>query len=130
MVFMEWKDEMSVGVAALDDQHRGLIGLINMLDEREQTGDTVSYVISELERYVREHFRDEEAMMAAAGYPELEPHKTEHRRFEDWLGSVKGAYAAGGETRFYMAENVNAYLNGWLTNHILIIDMEYKCKLG
>ncbi len=130
MAFMEWKKEMSVGVAALDDQHRGLIGLINMLDEREQTGDTVSYVISELERYVREHFRDEEAMMAAAGYPELAPHEAEHRRFEEWLGSVRNAYGAGGETRYYIAENVNTYLKGWLTNHILIIDMEYKGKLG
>ena len=130
MAFMEWKAEMSVGVPALDDQHRSLIGLINMLEEKEQTGDAVSYVISELERYAREHFRDEEALMAAAGYPELESHRAEHRSFEEWLGSVKGAYAAGGETRYYIAENVNAYLKGWFTNHILIIDMEYKDKLG
>ena len=130
MAFMEWKDEMSVGVAALDEQHKVLIGLINMLDEKERTGDAVSYVISELERYVREHFRDEEEMMVAAGYPELEPHKAEHKSFEEWLDSVKVAYAAGGETRYYIAENVNAYLKGWLTNHILIIDMEYRGKLG
>lgn len=130
MTLMEWKDEMSVGVASLDEQHKALIGLIDTLDEKERTGDAVSYVIAELERYVREHFRDEEAMMAAASYPELETHKAEHRSFEDWLGSVKGAYAAGGEARYYIAENVNAYLKGWLTNHILIIDMEYKGKLG
>ena len=130
MAFMEWKDGMSVGVSSLDEQHKALIGLINILDEKEQTGDAVSHVISELERYALEHFRDEEAMMAAAGYPDLETHKAEHRSFVDWLESVKGAYAAGGETRFYIAENVNTYLKGWLTNHILIIDMEYKGHLG
>lgn len=130
MAFMEWKDEMSVGVPALDEQHKVLIGLIDMLDEKERTGDAVSHVISELERYVEEHFRDEEELMASADYPELEPHKAEHRSFVDWLESVRVAYAAGGETRYYIAENVNAYLKGWLTNHILIIDMEYKDKLG
>lgn len=129
MAFMEWKEEMSVGVPALDEQHRNLIRLINVLDEKEQTGETITYVFAELDRYVREHFRDEEAMLEKAGYAKLEPHKAEHRGFEDWLKSVQAAYSSGGAAKYYIAGNVNTYLRGWLSNHILIIDMEYKGKL-
>ena len=129
MTFMQWKPEMSVGVARLDAQHKGLIALINQLGE-EGTDTDMEYILVELERYVREHFRDEEQLMETAGYPELSAHKEEHQAFEDWLHSVKAAYGSGGEARFYIADDVNKYLRDWLANHILIIDMEYKGKLG
>lgn len=129
MSFMQWKSEMSVGIIMLDQQHQRLIALIDRLGEEDESGDGMSYVLSELDWYVREHFRDEEEMMEAAGYANLKAHRAEHRGFEDWMRSVQAAYESGGEAKFYIADNVNAYLRDWWANHILIIDMAYKGKL-
>jgi len=44
----QWQDSYSVGVAALDEQHKVLIDLINRLDKTErETGDLVRRVIEE-----------------------------------------------------------------------------------
>ena len=63
-----WKHEMSVGVRALDMDHKLILSLINQFDEAIGNGegeDTVSGVISALHDYTVQHFGREEEMMAA-----------------------------------------------------------------
>jgi len=129
---MEWKAEYSVGVSALDAQHKNLVRLITMLEDGEESDTPISYVFDELDCYVREHFRDEERMLEESRYPadELAAHKEEHKAFEEWLHSVRMAYDSGGEAKYYIADSVNAYLQKWLVGHILIVDMEYKGRIA
>ena len=59
MAPLEWTDSYSAGNAHLDEQHKGLIALINRLDDASMTGP----VLDRLQDYVDEHFRDEERLM-------------------------------------------------------------------
>jgi len=123
---LEWSESYSVGIPRLDAQHKVLIRVINQLEEERRTGGLIVAVFAELRRYVKEHFRDEEAMMRAAGYADLDAHIQGHRQFEEWLTSIQMVYNSGGASAYYIAESVHQFLKDWLITHILAKDMAYK----
>jgi len=124
-----WKEQYSVGVPELDEQHKGLIALINRLTEEDRSVAMVVHVVDALDQYVTEHFRAEEALMRAHRYQDLEHHIDEHRAFEEWLHAVQQAYRYGGSADLF-ADTVDAFLRHWLINHILESDMAYKPVLS
>jgi hemerythrin-like metal-binding protein len=86
MATMEWKDSYSVGETKMDDQHKGLIVLINQLGGEDEIG--VREVLEKLQEYVDVHFRDEEALLEKIGYPDLDKQKVEHETFAKWFGNL------------------------------------------
>jgi len=124
--FVEWKDEYSVGVKSIDDDHRKLLNLINSFQTavRYRTGESFEKEsLDEVIAYTKYHFDREEKMMQEAGYPDIEAHKKIHRamiaKIEDFLIDY--------EKRGYEAlEDVSLYLNDWLINHINGTDQEYS----
>ena len=121
---LEWDDAWSVGDARLDEQHKGLIGLINRLG----SGAPVPVVLDELQIYVDEHFRDEEGMLENAGYPDLAAHKRQHKAFEEWLTVSRRAFREP-EVSAMLRESIRAYLKSWLVNHIMVSDKDYSSWL-
>ncbi|MBL8486547.1 MAG: hemerythrin family protein [Rhodocyclaceae bacterium] len=127
---MEWTDALSTGNALLDEHHREIFRWIAELESAATENRTLFgvYVITRLNRYVREHFKVEEALMRQAGYPKLAEHIAEHEAFRHRIGEMHVHSIA----REIPKETVD-YLNGWLTNHIARTDMEYVpflAKLG
>ncbi len=94
------------------------------------SGGMIAYVFDELDHYTKEHFRFEEQLLRQASYAEFEAHKAQHRVFEQWLRAVRQSFSVGGLSAPLLADSVNVYLRGWLVNHILKSDMEYKMLLG
>ena len=130
MAAIEWKESYSVGIPELDEQHKSLIRLISLLEE-ESGRASLNTVLGELDHYVREHFRDEEAMLVAAGYAALGAHQEQHEAFKDWLLSVERVVRNGGGATAEIAGPVKTYLKTWLINHILVSDLAYKdCLAG
>lgn len=121
---LQWDESYSVGDAGLDEQHKGLIRLINRLDG----GASVPVVLDELQVYVDEHFRDEERRLEAAGYPELAAHKLQHAAFEEWLEASRQACRSG-EVVGLLRDSISTYLKTWLVNHILFSDKAYSAYL-
>jgi hemerythrin-like metal-binding protein len=119
-----WKPEYSVGDEHLDSQHRGLIELIDNLEDQSRMGE----VLEKLEIYVDEHFRDEEAMLQKAGYPDLAAHKQQHKAFEEWLSVSRRAFREP-EVSAMLRDSIRAYLKGWLVNHIMVSDKDYASWL-
>ena len=123
---LTWDESYSVGVPVLDQQHKGLIEIINRLERSGTDGEQVSQAFRDLDRYVNEHFRQEEAMMEAASYPDLAEHRMEHDAFRDWLQAVDRIYHNGGTSSAYIAESVTSFLKNWLVSHIMTTDKAYK----
>ena len=122
---IQWKDDYSVGVPELDEQHKGLINLINRLTEEGHRSSVVGDTLDALDRYAREHFGTEEALLRDCGDQHLEEHAKQHRAFEEWLDAIKQIYRFA-TTPDPFADTVNAFLRNWLINHILKTDMAYK----
>lgn len=130
MALIEWTDAYSVGVDALDADHKSLIDIINRVDEAQKARRSISWAVGELSDYARHHFSREEEMMKAAGYADLDEHKKRHREFLDWLRSVQVSLRMVPDAQFHLGADVRDFLGRWLTEHILVEDMKYKGELA
>ena len=74
---MQWKDEYSVGVAEIDEQHKGVIELFTVIDtaidNREGWSD-VFFKLEQLREHARFHFALEESLMRMHDYPKQAEH--------------------------------------------------------
>jgi len=117
---------MSVGVRALDMDHKLILSLINQFDEAIGNGegeDTVSGVISALHDYTVQHFGREEEMMAACGYPDLEAHKKIHAGLSDKVREIRDKLDKEGVAG--IDQEILTFMNTWLTDHIMGTDKTY-----
>ncbi len=123
--FVVWKDEYSVGVVAMDDDHRKLLNLINHLQTaiHYQTGEQFEQeALEELMAYTRYHFQREEELMQQYGYPDLAAHQKLHREMvADAEAFVKDYRSKGHKALAGVAD----YLKNWLINHINGTDKDY-----
>jgi len=81
-------------IDVIDDDHKGLIDIINRVLEAEREGTSVKWALGELAAYANDHFTREEKMMEAANYPDLAAHKKTHKAFVEWLQSLRTVYGA------------------------------------
>jgi len=124
---IEWKEPMSVGVEALDHDHRRLIGLLNQLqDVIEGTDPTVTLtdVVRELVRYTEYHFECEERLMHLTRYPGADDHVQMHRDIRRRIVAFEQKFLSSpGEEN---AACLLTFLSEWLMGHILGEDMKYR----
>ena len=127
--YIEWKDEYSVGIDSIDQQHRKLVGLINQLATAVDysTGKEFEQdALDELVDYTKTHFSYEEGLMETNGYPDFEAHKTQHREMIRKVEEVLAEYEKDPDTAM---DNAKSYLQGWLINHINGTDKQYSSFL-
>jgi len=123
--FIAWKDEYSVGVAEMDNEHKRLINLINQL----QT--TVSYstgresevkALDDVLDYTRTHFVNEEKLLAENDFSDIEAHKEIHQQFINKVNELAEQYKQDADATLVDA---HAFLKDWLIHHINGTDKEY-----
>lgn len=125
MPLMTWDDSFSVGVRALDDQHKGLVKTLNALHAAMLGGKSRSAagpLLDTLVRYTREHFATEEELMNRTRYPELARHQEEHRNLTQEVQEYLRRFQNGEAT---VSMDLLKFLQGWLMHHILHQDREY-----
>ncbi|MBS4095394.1 MAG: hemerythrin family protein [Sulfuricella sp.] len=120
-----WTPEMSVGVPELDEDHRVIVSLINQLAEAHNLNDIVlvETVLDRLAVYVDEHFRREEAYMESVGFPGLQAHRHIHHALTAKVEQIRLDFFLGKSDS--VGESTLKFLKEWLTQHILVEDMEY-----
>ncbi len=129
MAPIEWTEEYGVGVRELDDQHRQLVDIVNKFEEALQRGRgsrQVSVILNDLIGYTQEHFATEERLLAAAGYPQLKLHQSQHRQLLQKVERLQFEFDSG---RRVSAE-LHAFLSYWLVTHILHDDKVYATTLA
>ncbi|RMD80498.1 MAG: hypothetical protein D6809_00985, partial [Gammaproteobacteria bacterium] len=122
-----WQPSYAVGIGEIDRQHQVLVGLINDLHRdlhrraaTEAPPASLEGAVQALLQYTRVHFAFEEDLMAAHGYPELEPHRERHRRL---MARVEELARGAGEGDGL--EALLAFLRDWLVEHIQGMDRGY-----
>lgn len=123
-----WSDRFVTGMAKVDEQHQGLVTLINAFGELIARNADVpraelEAVADELIRYAHRHFVDEEEEMRAAGLDPrfLTKHAGEHARFLRDVGQMR---ASGVFAETNTSGVLLRFLLHWLAFHILGIDMQ------
>ncbi|MCB2102084.1 MAG: hemerythrin family protein [Rhodobacterales bacterium] len=115
---------MSVGMEALDQDHRKLIDMILRLEAaRSNDRAALREILDSLIAYAEYHFFREESVMEACGYPDVETHRAIHRQFAE---RVYGWHADDLDGDPVARDSVLDYLKDWLRHHILLEDMDYR----
>jgi hemerythrin len=123
MPLMEWNDKLSVGVAAIDSDHKHLVGLVNELHDAVKAAkgkEVLGKVLDGLITYTKTHFGREEVEMAKFSYPKSSEHIREHTNLTKQVLDVQAKYKAGNNAVLSM--EVMAFLRDWLLKHIQASD--------
>jgi hemerythrin len=125
VAMLEWEEDFSVGVAAMDKQHKQLIAIINELDEaiaNHNNSDTVRTILPRLAHYAETHFAAEETLMYEAGFGELVYHQELHQKLTQKVQEYIKQYLCGNVPGIIDMAN---FLISWLRNHIEGEDKSY-----
>ena len=82
MAFMTWRDQYSVGVETLDNQHKAILRILNELHAASLRGkaqEVAGPLLSQLVSLASEHFSAEERLMESTKFPGLAEPRAKHR---------------------------------------------------
>jgi hemerythrin-like metal-binding protein len=114
MALIDWDERFRVGIAAVDHEHRELIGLINAVHERLGSGYSVADFLGEIYTRISAHFALEEKIMRARNYDQYADHKTDHERLLDEIRDIMDDYE---DKRIYRDEILTGRLRDWFGDH-------------
>lgn len=117
-----WDHVLSIGIDEIDEDHRRLVDLFNILNHSVEDGDDADYVAAVLEELINctvWHFSHEERLMLKYGYSGTEEHKMEHQELIKSARELQQKYLQVG--KLDEKEDLQ-FLERWLTEHILVAD--------
>lgn len=120
-----WKEEYSVGVKVLDDDHKKLVQLLNQFTTAYEYAMSESFerqALEDLVDYTKTHFLREEQIMQDNDYPDLVAHKEQHRKMIEQVEVFVNLYREKGHEAL---SEVSEFLSKWLINHINGTDKQY-----
>ena len=120
---LNWKAEYEIGHPEIDEDHRALIQVLDILSRGYCDRDLVDSQIKILERYVIDHFDREERLMRESGYPHLESHIVLHAQFRTRVSRMRQRWAD--EENLELQSEITTALSQWLVDHIQAADHDY-----
>ena len=122
---IKWSPTFSCGVKLVDEQHKGLIDLINNMfnhvsGDEDAEREYFTRIIQDAKKYVEIHFQTEEKLMLLTnfgGYPE---HKKAHDAFI--INLVQNSMHYVKRLTFF---GFAKYLKEWVLTHVACMDKEY-----
>lgn len=120
---LAWTVNLLTGIHEIDRQHQVLFDVVARLElavTSDEKWSAVHFALVELTNFVNIHFAVEEALMRLHGYPALEAHIEEHRRFCAGLAEIK-EHSIRDDVSIKMME----FVKNWLVNHIGVADCAY-----
>ena len=126
-----WNPKLSVGIPAIDAQHKELFERADGLVDAMRGGkgaEEVKKLIAYLEQYVSTHFGAEERLLQAKKYPAFAQHKALHETFNREFKACKEQIEKGGSSAGLL--KLNSLIGTWLVQHIGQEDTKYAAFLG
>ena len=123
--YLVWKDEYSVGIEAMDNDHKRLLNLINQLQTAVHyyTGkESELKALDELVDYTKTHFSNEEKLLEDNDYADIVAHKELHQQFINKVNELVEQYKKDSDATLNEAL---LFLKDWLIKHINGTDKEY-----
>lgn len=119
-----WDKKYSIGVPAIDNDHRVLVKIINRLYSKINNHEEDKYSkfdLNELVEYTMQHFHREEIVMKASEYPDFINHIKSHHKMEEKINSIMTASKEADEDEY---RKLLDYLLDWLVAHIGRVDQD------
>jgi len=130
MGLLHWEKRYSVGVEAVDHEHRELVDLINRLyEEARSKGSKVAVLgfFGDLFKSISAHFALEERIMRERAYDQLLQHKDDHERLLDEIRDIMEDYEV---TDLLDEQLLSQRLDAWFSRHFETHDARLHHALG
>jgi len=123
-----WADNLSVGNATIDFEHRNLIAMVNNIGQilKEDGASALLQELEQIEYWLCTHFKNEERIALAVGI-DVTQSKLEHQnllkdfhRMKDELRAMNGMWSDKLEKQYFQ------FLCDWIMDHVLEEDMLMK----
>ena len=125
MALIKWKEDFSVQVAEIDEQHKQFLKYLNDLNDAilaKRAQYEIGDILDGLIYYAVTHFDNEEKYFAKFAYEESVAHKQEHEIFTFLIMEQKNAFEYGDKT---VPSEVLVILYNWFSEHIIKSDQRY-----
>ncbi|MCX7662307.1 MAG: diguanylate cyclase [Tepidimonas fonticaldi] len=128
-----WDTTLLTGLDEVDAQHHHLVDLFNTLNRamfhgRALSPDQQQRIFDELIAYARQHFEDEERLMADAGVDAR--HRELHARLHhEFVEQVRSMWDARGHLR-QPGDTLMGFLTSWLGLHIMGVDQSMARQMA
>lgn len=126
MALLTWSDQYLIGNESIDLEHEELFRLINAFHSHwleTRNPPDIARMLNRLIAYAEKHFRNEEAIMDAAGFAPVGEHQRIHEAMVDRIFALQQAYEDG-SLRLEM--ETMKFLKSWLIEHILESDYRFR----
>ena len=130
MGLLQWEKRYSVGIEAVDHEHRELVDLINRLHEKAtMQGSKVAVLgfFGDLYKAVSAHFALEERFMREKRYDQLPQHKGDHERLLDEIRDIMEDYEVND---FFNEKLLAQRIDAWFSRHFESHDARLHRALG
>lgn len=125
MALLNWTaEQFATNVTAADDEHKVIFDMTNDLNDAVAGGDraAVGQKLDALIAYVAGHFKTEEDLFDAHGYPDTAAHKALHAELVNTCLDVQKKFHAG---ELEITGDTCVFVKDWLYSHIPNVDKHY-----
>lgn len=129
MAFIDWTEDLSVGIASIDQEHKVLINMINVLHEamlNRKGNEVLGTVVKEMVEYTKYHFGHEEELFKTHNYSQKLIHEKAHQNFTAKVLEVQKKLES---KELVMSMEIADFLKDWLKKHIQGEDKKYSAFL-
>ena len=130
MPVMEFDNSLTIGHELIDEHHKTLVAIINMLHDALIGGveqKYLHYIFNEFNEYISYYFSEEEIIMCDAMFEMKDEHITEHGSFLGRLSKFSEEYL---EKEDLISNRTIDWLVTWLTRHIFLMDTQHVVCLS
>lgn len=124
---MEWSESYTIGLSAIDSQHKRIFQLIRGLNEAIEAGVEISDVeklFVVLDQYKSRHFQLEEKYMVESNYPGLKEQLEAHAHFSNRIIALRENLNQNGLTP-NIVQAIQSELEEWLKEHVTSLDVVF-----
>jgi hemerythrin len=123
-VYIKWSTDYDLGIPIIDDQHRGIVIIINSLHfgmQNVYVKNMLAPIIDMMNHYTRIHFQVEEDFLDLIGVADVERHRELHRELSSKLADAGRKSMFDKDPHQFMD-----FLKEWWLGHICDEDLKYK----
>ena len=125
---IQWRKEMVVDEAIIDEDHKFLIDIVNNFEaalNRRVDKITIEDGLKALKHYSLQHFKREEELQRLAQYTFCDAHAHEHKDLIKKLDAIADHYQKSSSATdvVSVSKEISDLLRDWLVKHIIQSDL-------
>ena len=126
MALLSWSNQYLIGSQTIDSEHQELFRLVNNFHSvwvEKHAPHDIAKILNQLITYADMHFRHEEEIMNAAGYPGLSEHQGIHEGMVERIFKLQQSYE---DKSLHLEVDTMKFVKSWLLEHILQEDYRFR----